>query len=128
MSTEVGTMSAQRVAQAIRAAGSKGGPIVAEQLSKQLGMRLTLALGGVSESRRVRGWIAGERCNRVDALRAALQATAALGVTFGEEGARAWFTSVNPGLNMESPLVYLRKANDQAEYDHLVRVAAQDAI
>jgi hypothetical protein len=60
-------------------------------------------------------------------VRAALQATLAIASSYGDEGARSWFLSTNLDLGTSSPLAYLRRAKDPAEYDKLVGVAVQDA-
>lgn len=100
---------------------------VAQELTKRLGFALTAAVAGVSDTGRVSAWIAGERCDREDVLRAALAATRALAASYGDDAARAWFMSTNPDLDMTSPLVFIRRADNRADYERVVSVARDNA-
>jgi hypothetical protein len=102
-------------------------PEVAGELARRLGLKLTAAIGGVGETRRVRDWIAGARAaQRPEVLMAALQAARAIAERYDDTAARAWFQSTNPGLEMRSPVVYLRAKPSQQQLDHLVKCAIQD--
>ena len=113
--------------QAISAASALGERGVAARLLELLGPALTAAIGNAEDTHVARGWTEGRDCNRSLALRAALLAAAAIAATYEAEGARAWFASTNPNLNGKSPLVFIRSATEQEEFDRVVRVAAQDA-
>jgi hypothetical protein len=116
------------VVTAVAEAGLLSAKSVAARLVELLGATLTAAIGGAGEARAARAWAEGDReCNRGHALKAALQAAAALNVMYGPEPAQAWFTSTNPDLGWKSPLVFIRSADDPEQYDLLVKVAAQDA-
>jgi hypothetical protein len=107
-----GAVDREKVDRAILRAATQQDWDVAKELSDKLGLRLTAAIGRVSETRRVREWISGGKPpRRAHALRAALQATAAISAVYGPDTARSWFMSTNPGLGMRSPLVFLRNAS-----------------
>jgi hypothetical protein len=115
-----------RVAQEVRRVAKLSERAVAKELSDLLGLRLTAAIGGVTETRRVHDWIEHGNPRRYHALKAALQATVAIASVYDAAAARAWFTSANPSLMMRSPLAFVRDALDFEHYDRLVTVAAQD--
>jgi hypothetical protein len=115
-----------RVAQEVRRVAKLSERAVAGELSELLGLRLTAAIGGVTETRRVHDWIEHGNARRPHALKAALQATVAIASVYDAAAARAWFTSANPGLKMRSPLAFLRDASDVEDYDRAVTVAVQD--
>ncbi|HTV30327.1 MAG TPA: hypothetical protein VMF32_21435 [Xanthobacteraceae bacterium] len=121
----------ESVPTAVVKAVSDAAKVPAEQVPGKLldllGATLTAAIGGAQAARAAREWAEGRRCNRADALKAALQASAAISTSYGAESARSWFTSTNPDLDWTSPLVFVRAANEPADYDRLVQVAAQDA-
>jgi hypothetical protein len=101
---------------------------VADSLSKRLGLRLTAALGKASTTRAASEWAKNLRKpHRIDALRAALQATIAIASHYDDDAARAWFASTNPSLGLCSPLAFLNKANEPEEFDLLVTTALQDS-
>ena len=113
--------------------GSAGGvftlksPQVASELAQRLGLKLTAALAGVTETRRVNDWIAATRApRRPEVLIAALQAARAIAARYDNDAARAWFATTNPGLDMQSPTVYLRLGPAQERLDRLVACAVQD--
>jgi hypothetical protein len=100
---------------------------IAKELNEHLGLKLTAAIGGVGETRRATEWANNVRPpRRLDALRSALQATYALRCRYDDKAARSWFMSTNPGLEMQSPLVFIRKAESPEDYDRLVTCAVQD--
>jgi hypothetical protein len=101
---------------------------LASKLIDHLGITLTTAIGGAEDIRIARGWASGERRpKRSRALKAALQAASAISAAHDNETARSWFTSINANLGCRSPLVFLRAALHDDDFDHLVRVAVQDA-
>lgn len=102
-------------------------PEIAGELAERLGLKLTAAIAGVTETRRVNDWINATRApQRPEVLIAALQATRAIAERYGDDAARAWFVSTNPGLGMRSPTVYLRQTQSQENLDRLVVCAVQD--
>lgn len=115
-----------RVAQEVRRVAKLSESAVARELSVLLGLRLTAAIGGVTETRRVHDWIERGNPRRPHALKAALQAAVSIASIYDATAARAWFTSANPSLGMRSPLAFVRDASDVAHYDRLVTVAVQD--
>lgn len=115
------------VVRAVSAAGKVPAERVPGELLALLGATLTAAIGGAQSARAAKEWAEGRRCNRADALKAALQASAAISTSYGAESARSWFTSTNPDLDWKSPLVFIRAAESPEDYDRLVQVAAQDA-
>lgn len=115
------------VTRAVSQAGALNDTEVASRLLEVLGPTITAAVGGAKDTRAARQWAEGRRCYRAAALRAALLASVAICSNFGEQAARNWFASTNPDLDWKAPLVFIRAANDQEQYDRLVQVAAHDA-
>lgn len=99
---------------------------VAGELNRLLGLKLTAAIGGVGETRRAAEWAKGVPPRRLEALKAALQATYAITTRYDEPAARSWFASTNPRLGMRSPLAALRGADQPEDYDTIVACAVQD--
>jgi hypothetical protein len=99
---------------------------VAGELARLLGLKMTAAIGGVGETRRASDWAKGVPPRRLEALKAALQATYAITTRYDEPAARSWFASTNPRLGMRSPLAALRAAEQPEDYDTIVACAVQD--
>ena len=123
----VGTHRTLALDQAISTASALNERGVAARLLELLGPALTAAIGNAEDTNVARGWADGRDCDRSLALRTALLATVAIAVSYEADGARAWFASTNPNLNGKSPLVFIRSATEQEEFDRVVRVAVQDA-
>lgn len=99
---------------------------IAIELNRLVGLKITAAVGGVTETRRASDWAGGAAPRRLDALKAALQAASAITTRYGDAAARPWFMSTNPRLGFRSPLAALRPAEQPEDYDAVVSCAVQD--
>jgi hypothetical protein len=97
---------------------------VVAELAEILGARLVAYIGGVSHTKFVRTWREGTAApRRLDALRAALQATRFLVATETPQVAQAWFTGANTHLGLEAPAAVLRDATRPDQITKVVRAA-----
>ena len=115
------------IASAISRVLSMDSKQVAGELNRLVGLKLTAAIGGVTETRRASKWAKGSLPRRLEALKAALRATYAITARYDEAAARSWFTSTNQGLGLRSPLAVLRAAENLEDYDVVVSRAVRDA-
>jgi hypothetical protein len=86
-------------------------PAVATELRDLLGARLVAYIGGVTNTRAVRGWAEGKRAPSQDEqqrLRFALQVALLVTAADDSEIAQAWFQGLNPQLEDRSPARMLR--------------------
>lgn len=79
-------------------------PAVVHELTEILGARLTALIGDVSDTRHVRAWENDEQSpQRLDALKAALQAARVINDVEGRDSARGWFAGCNVHFEFRSP-------------------------
>jgi hypothetical protein len=85
---------------------------IVSELRSRLGARLVAFLAGVSETRAVHEWAAGERQIRqsdaLDRLRLAYQIVQLIGTRDDDVVIQAWFQGLNPKLHDRSPARLLR--------------------
>ncbi|MCX6373665.1 MAG: hypothetical protein NTX16_11425 [Actinobacteria bacterium] len=85
---------------------------IVSELRSRLGARLVAYLAGVSETRAVHEWAAGERQIRqsdaLDRLRLAYQVVQLIGSRDDDAVIQAWFQGLNPKLDDRSPARLLR--------------------
>jgi hypothetical protein len=87
------------------------------QLAEILGTKLVAYIAGVTETRAVREWIAGERDPRTDVqvrLRDALVIAKMIEKHDNASTAQAWFMGLNPQLEDRSPARLLRDGDEDA--------------
>ncbi len=115
------------VARAVNGVLSLSDQVVAAELIERLGERLTGLLEITATTTRAdkRSGRAGD-AERPQALRAALQATRALAIRYGNEAARGWFMSTNPDFDMTSPVLFLRDTRAPERLKRLVTCAVQE--
>jgi hypothetical protein len=115
------------LARAVNGVHSLSDQEVAEELVNRLGVKITALLESVSQTNNATECAKGaDAPKRPEAPRAALQATRALATRYGNDAARGWFMSTNPGLGMTSPLMFLREARTLENLKLLVICAVQD--
>ena len=85
---------------------------IVRELRTHLGARLVAFVAGVSETRAVHEWAAGERQIRqsdvLDRLRLGYQIVQLIGVRDDDAVIQAWFQGLNPKLDDRSPARLLR--------------------
>jgi hypothetical protein len=85
---------------------------IVRELRAHLGARLVAFVAGVSETRGVHEWAAGERQIRqsdvLDRLRLAYQIVLLIGARDDDAVIQAWFQGLNPKLDDRSPARLLR--------------------
>lgn len=82
---------------------------VVRELVDVLGATLVAAIGGVSETRAVKQWMADREPQRPHVLRFTLQLCWMIAERGGSDVVRAWFQGSNPHLNDGVPLLLLRE-------------------
>lgn len=99
---------------------------VVEELSDVLGTSSVALLGGVRDTRSVRGWMAGDYAPRdQQPLRFALQLVDILRTREKPDVIRAWFEGVNHLLEDENPLLVIARSSDATTKKALVSAARQ---
>ena len=85
-------------------------PAIVRELVELLGARLTADIADVSDTRHVRAWENEEQSpQRLDALKAALQAARVISDVEGRDVARGWFAGCNVHFEFRSPADILRE-------------------
>lgn len=97
---------------------------VVKELVDLLGATSVAAIGGVSETRAVQGWMSEREPQRPHVLRFALQIATMIAAASDRELARAWFHGSNPHLEDQVPLILLRN-KPLAEIQPSLMVAAR---
>src|SRR5437773_1223933 len=82
---------------------------VVRELDEALGTTMVAAIGGVTETRAVKGWMTDREPQRPHVLRFALQLSWIVCEKSDRHTARAWFQGVNPHLHDGVPLLLLRQ-------------------
>jgi hypothetical protein len=95
---------------------------VVQELVQTLGAQLVAAIAGVADTREVRTWEAGRPPERLESLRAALQATRVIVATSANATARVWFVGSSSRLDFVSPLEVIRENSAEAR-ERVVRAA-----